>query len=66
MLSEYLDKRRKNIVLLLEDGMYSYAKDTEVLRDALAELRVMGDFRKHCDYLKQQGEIAEEELRNGE
>ena len=66
VLREYLDKRRNDIVLLLENDFYFFAKDIEVLRDALAELRVMKSFREHCEYLKQQGEIAEEELRNGE
>lgn len=62
VLSEFLDERRENIIHTLEHGMYP----KEALSDALADLRVMEAFREHCEYLKQRGEIAEEELRNGD
>ena len=59
---EFLDIRREIIIRVLETERYLQ----EELPNFLAELRVMTTFRKHCENLRQQGEIAEEELRNGE
>ncbi|MBQ3455387.1 MAG: hypothetical protein IJG36_03020 [Synergistaceae bacterium] len=64
VLREFLDERRENIIQCLENDIFT--TDNLELADELAELRVMKSFRGHCEYLKQQGEIAEEELRNGE
>ena len=64
VLSEFLDDRRENIIQCLENDILT--TDNIELADKLAELRVMKSFRGHCEYLKQQGEIAEEALRNGE
>lgn len=59
---EFLDFRRENITRTLEAEHYL----REELPDLLAELRVMAEFRRHCNSMIQQGEIAEEELRNGD
>ena len=64
VLSEFLDDRRESIIQCLENDIFT--TDNIELADQLAELRVMKSFRGHCEYLKQRGEIAEEELRNGE
>lgn len=61
---EFLDDRRENLIKTLEYTIYTGRESGLV--DTLAELRVIKMFRSNCDYLIQRGEIAEEELRNGE
>lgn len=63
-LREYLDKRRENIVRAIEDGIYHTGETA--MTEALAELRVMRSFRVRRELLIQLGELAEEELRNGD
>ena len=61
-LREYLDKRREQIVRKMEENpMCDYD-----LQDKAIELRLIKRFHYVCDSLIQRGEIAEEELRNGE
>ena len=62
VLREFLDGRREEIVREFEE---KYLDDGSIY-DNLADLRSIGKFRRKCEYLKQQGEIAEEALRNGE
>ena len=62
VLREFLDGRREEIVREFEE---KYLDDGSIY-DNLADLRSIGKFRRKCEYLRQQGEIAEEALRNGE
>lgn len=61
-LREYLDTRRENIVREMEEE----EMDDHDLRISAIELRVIKGFYYVCEHLIQRGEIAEEELRNGE
>ena len=59
---EYLDTRREEIVREMEEEqMCDYD-----LQDKAIELRLIRRFHYVCEHLIQRGEIAEEELRNGE
>lgn len=61
-LREYLDTRREEIVREMEETpMCDYD-----LQDKAIELRLIKRFHYVCEHLIQRGEIAEEELRNGE
>ena len=62
VLREFLDDRREEIVREFEE---KYLDDGSIY-DNLADLRSIAKFRRKCEYLRQQGEIAEEALRNGE
>ena len=59
---EYLDTRREEIVREIEAG----EMDDHDLRISAIELQVIKRFHYECEHLIQRGEIAEEELRNGE
>ena len=65
VLREFLTERRNHMVRLIEDGTYSYGKDSEVLRDALAEMRIMRSFMNEAEYYIQRGKFAEEEMSYG-
>ena len=59
---ECLEKRREQIVREMEENpLCDYD-----LQDKAIELRLIKRFHYVCEHLIQQGEIAEEELRNGE
>lgn len=66
VLEEFLTRRHDDIVCLLEDGSYSYSKNTETLRDALSELRILRLIRDNAEYYIRRGKFAEEVMSNGD
>lgn len=62
---EFLDSRRKTIVEIFENNTHETMEDGEI-QGLLAELRVMKSFRDVSYMNIRRGEIAEEEISNGE
>lgn len=58
VMSEFLDTRREEILRDFETGRISPENATE----AIAELRVMKEFRRLTDNMIQLGELAEERM----
>ena len=66
VLKGFLTERKNDIISILENERYTYECEENILRDSLAELRVMRGIQIAAEDYIQRGEIAEEELSHGE